>query len=230
MLIRVRVAISTVTFRFCDCVWTRGLRLRIRGGSSLRTGQRWGTLATLVLNISFEHFRSECIQVRVHGFPETLVALSKMGFTPCPSLLLPFSLTISKTSPRSLKHFPGTLNQPLAIIKLAILAILPTRRNVPPLIHQRPPSVRDRHCTESSRNLYCATVCPAPNRPLAETCQPLPALKPGRTRQLGVAHAFLLSCPKHLEPNPRLRSPQRLKTRQSDGRAGRRTARIFDLG
>ncbi len=41
----------------------------------------------------------------------------------------------------------------------------------------------------------------------------------------------LLSCPNHLRPNPRLRraSAQRLRMRLSDGRAGRRTARISDL-
>ena len=41
----------------------------------------------------------------------------------------------------------------------------------------------------------------------------------------------LLSCPKHLRPNPRLRraSARRLRMRLSDGRVGRRTARISDL-
>ena len=41
----------------------------------------------------------------------------------------------------------------------------------------------------------------------------------------------LLSCPKHLRPNPHLRRTraQRLRMKLSDGRAGRRTAQISDL-
>jgi len=134
-------------------------------GPSFRTGQSRGILSILVPSLSFEHFRSECIKRGPTDFLKhqwrrprcgSQLASRSFSLSPSPSL---------KTSPLSLRHFPGNSNQPLAVINLVILTILSTRRRVPLLDHQRPPSLRDRHCTESPNTLDSPSVCQAPNSP-----------------------------------------------------------------